>query len=1353
MMQFRRYVYLALALLWMTASAVNAQLSNSRLLYFESFNNPAGMGAVLNAQNIVTSSGPVRNTGDNQFFRGTGFSGSGMWPNVQRQTEAVGRFSEPDTGGYIYIRSIRALASQVDNANFNPQSESDRFMAIGYGAPQVFCTRGFDTVVVNFYWIGEGDRANGQVASAELYYSEDGGRLWKPYMKDGQRKPLIDDRGVWNYTHGGLSMPNWIDQSELCFGIRWTNSRSTDGQMMNNEGVLPISFGLDEFSVIGKVDPNNPGGDNPVQIRGLSTREICKGDGVEFQFRFMKPTCNCQLTVELSNPEGGFGVGATEIQTSPIGAPTWEGGVWYTFPAALNSVPQSVQEGNRYCLRITRYCDLPPLVTHSEEICPITIKECPPKVQVTHKPPVSNDERLDTVCVLSVFDVPFNTEIGVNRFFLSDNDYRLEISDQNGNWQTPPVYLPGGLFGDPRPYPIRAQPGLISSYIPEFFTNNPQVRWNEGCNYYVRVISTSPASQGAPWGPFCIRYCDIETNSTDNPDPSTPSGQTDRDLGRQQNVIICVNDVEGGSIEMPFDINEWIKLAQEGEIDGFDPLEYLNPNNFWVELWAGTISNGQLRMLHRGRLGSVETTEGGTVRVRVPALDSLYQLQLIPTPGMLYLRIVADNARNPKDPDGELEQFYPDMPGTFIRLTVGYPYKENTLFLLGDATRGYCAPELVTFDFGVYRFDAAKGSCYTVMGRFFETQPTEAELEQIRRDIENGVEGAFDFSFGWLCPAQGWFTPGANFDYRPDPSQPPMRIGRHRVNFRIPADFQGKANYVYMFTRERNGANSRGEACYSDVSNGVPIKLLTPDFGVQNIPNKACVGVPFNAGLTFREETVYDIRLVNPENYDERLDLAANKVRVLADGANEFRIVFEEPGIYFLRAEALNRCGSADEIIQVEVVARPEIRGIEDEYNLCDGDPLVITPEYTNPSGGVTYEWQEVQPDGSIRTIQTDTTRFEMIGRVGENRDLIFYVNDLFFEHCRLEQQLRVNVGKFEFDLGPERNLCFGEEITITSSVGNSYRWDAHPSIVSGALDQRSIRVLPNETTMYKVTGDGFVSENKVCPGADSVWVYVFAPTQANDVVAVCDGNTKPILLDAKNPGATYEWKKIINGNEQYIGDRQQVRVRDIARYTVAVTAPDRTEPCFIQEFEVVPVTVGEPTQTPMACLAKVSTLSAGVDGGIYQWSTGATTKDITVYTPGMYWVDIYFDDRLCARQHFVVKLDCPEFAINPPNAFTPNKDAGQINEYWRVWIPGITKYTCRIYDRWGHAIWEDIRGEGEKAILIDTDQDGSMHQAIMWDGMYKGEVVKEGVYIYVIEAESGTGETIKLVGNITVIF
>lgn len=90
------------------------------------------------------------------------------------------------------------------------------------------------------------------------------------------------------------------------------------------------------------------------------------------------------------------------------------------------------------------------------------------------------------------------------------------------------------------------------------------------------------------------------------------------------------------------------------------------------------------------------------------------------------------------------------------------------------------------------------------------------------------------------------------------------------------------------------------------------------------------------------------------------------------------------------------------------------------------------------------------------------------------------------------------------------------------------------------------------------------------------------------------------------------------------------------------------------------------------------------------------------------------------------------------PSGFTPNGD-GQNDLLFVHGRPGTFVNSFAVYDRWSNLLFES----GEYA--VNDASNG-------WDGMYEGEPVNAGVYIYkmVIRYEDGSTET--LAGETTLI-
>lgn len=81
------------------------------------------------------------------------------------------------------------------------------------------------------------------------------------------------------------------------------------------------------------------------------------------------------------------------------------------------------------------------------------------------------------------------------------------------------------------------------------------------------------------------------------------------------------------------------------------------------------------------------------------------------------------------------------------------------------------------------------------------------------------------------------------------------------------------------------------------------------------------------------------------------------------------------------------------------------------------------------------------------------------------------------------------------------------------------------------------------------------------------------------------------------------------------------------------------------------------------------------------------------------------------------------ESILNMPNAFSPNGDG--MNDIYKAKSDyrNITEFHAYIFNRWGQKLydWTDIAGG--------------------WDGTYKGNPVKEGVYFVLVKAKGGDGK------------
>lgn len=94
-----------------------------------------------------------------------------------------------------------------------------------------------------------------------------------------------------------------------------------------------------------------------------------------------------------------------------------------------------------------------------------------------------------------------------------------------------------------------------------------------------------------------------------------------------------------------------------------------------------------------------------------------------------------------------------------------------------------------------------------------------------------------------------------------------------------------------------------------------------------------------------------------------------------------------------------------------------------------------------------------------------------------------------------------------------------------------------------------------------------------------------------------------------------------------------------------------------------------------------------------------------------------------------IINLTLKYCELYVPNIFSPNRDG--INDTFKAYgAETLNDYTLLIYDRWGGLVYEGLE----------------------WDGNVKGNEAPPGVYIYMIQLGTATGERLAQQGSVTLI-
>lgn len=157
---------------------------------------------------------------------------------------------------------------------------------------------------------------------------------------------------------------------------------------------------------------------------------------------------------------------------------------------------------------------------------------------------------------------------------------------------------------------------------------------------------------------------------------------------------------------------------------------------------------------------------------------------------------------------------------------------------------------------------------------------------------------------------------------------------------------------------------------------------------------------------------------------------------------------------------------------------------------------------------------------------------------------------------------------------------------------------------------------------------------------------------------------------------------------------------------------------------------------------SNASSSSLGTTSIVSVWNYGNgttntfsnTTDGSAVYTqPGTYTVTLYSSKGTCTDiDSKVITVDIPS-KLEAPNVFTPNGDG--INDLYFLKVANMTEINARIFDRWGHQVYELNSSTGN----------------IAWDGTNQvGTKVAAGVYFYVIKGKGKDDKDYDQKGTIT---
>lgn len=329
----------------------------------------------------------------------------------------------------------------------------------------------------------------------------------------------------------------------------------------------------------------------------------------------------------------------------------------------------------------------------------------------------------------------------------------------------------------------------------------------------------------------------------------------------------------------------------------------------------------------------------------------------------------------------------------------------------------------------------------------------------------------------------------------------------------------------------------------------------------------------------------------------------------------------------------------------------------------------------------------------------------------------------------------------FQTTVTQDTSICIGDTIQLFATGGDTYSW--FPT--DGLDDPQSDAPLayPDESTTYLVT----ITDTNGCDKVQSVRVRVSDPIEGVNFSfdpTICGDSTGALTVENVSGGTPPFSFDIGTGNQN------ESEFTELWEGDYILTITDSNWCVFQSSFKIEAenITSADFSITPQDGEAPLNTTinNQSIDATDYIWLIG--NDSIIGEIDGFLFEDIgsfeitliaYNNELHCAdtAQSYITVYE--PFEIEIPNVFTPNDD--QDNDLFTVKVQGAQTLEVTIFNRWGTVLWNQ------------TVKPGNIADPALWGGItHAGLKVPEGVYFYIIRAETDAGETVIKQGNISII-
>ena len=326
----------------------------------------------------------------------------------------------------------------------------------------------------------------------------------------------------------------------------------------------------------------------------------------------------------------------------------------------------------------------------------------------------------------------------------------------------------------------------------------------------------------------------------------------------------------------------------------------------------------------------------------------------------------------------------------------------------------------------------------------------------------------------------------------------------------------------------------------------------------------------------------------------------------------------------------------------------------------------------------------------------------------------------------------------------PDTIICPGYptplDVTASGGIGAPYNY-TWSSGQSGVGVSHSISANPPVTQTFTVTITDACESTPYLISTDVEVAPLPVPAIAVEVDKICEPAIFVIHNETDSAMVDYLYWELSDG--QIFVNQEQITTAELwaGLYNVQliVTSPqgciDSTT--FINALTVHAKPVADFRHSPNPVLmfnTQVQLTNYSSNGASYEWfiqdgnPAYSQLKHVQTKLPdgvtGKYNVQLITTSEFgCKDTSEQIVIVLPEVLIYAPNSFTPDGD--EYNQDWGIHIDGIDVYNfeLHIFNRWGEVIWE------------------SKDPSVKWDGTYKGKLVEQGTYTWIIRAKDAIND------------